>query len=445
MKPLVSVALLVASSAAATTFSPSRISYASLAGRNPQDSKILLEALQDVGMISITDIPSFPKKETLASLPECIKAAETASEHTFPDGTRRRTLATHSVAGDMEVMMHNSDDDNVACKTFDEKGLSFRKSVADVTKAFATHLSDLLDATKPVLSSSNGEQDFTFAEVVESGEHLEHFHSYQAPALPVKSVETIEWHTDQGLALVFTPGLINGQPTEGFYVQLKDGSTAMVQFDEQDDLVIMLGDGVNQYVNTALETTSSLRSVPHALRMPATTEPRVWYGLMVLPPADAVHPVHQETFGDLRQSMIDKESLALGCSSTLQARQLEEISCEEDTFFCWHRCFNHTDEVSPEACAEQGLDLACINAERKLWTEDLHDKQFGPGCVDLATAENYTAPTNHTGHTNHTAPTNEENENPANGDVTSASFVKSFSTAIIAVGILLNVVAVFSL
>jgi hypothetical protein len=64
---------------------------------------------------------------------------------------------------------------------------------------------------------------------------------------------TIEWHTDQGLFLVFTPGVFADSTaedsasnlldtTEGFYIELADGTYFPVKLDIQDNLVIMLGD-----------------------------------------------------------------------------------------------------------------------------------------------------------------------------------------------------------
>ena len=58
-------------------------------------------------------------------------------------------------------------------------------------------------------------------------------------------------------------------PTQGFYMELSDGSHVQVEFDQHDDLVLMLGDGMNQYVNPHSKQT--LRPVPHALSMPTLT------------------------------------------------------------------------------------------------------------------------------------------------------------------------------
>jgi hypothetical protein len=61
----------------------------------------------------------------------------------------------------------------------------------------------------------------------------------------------MEYHVDQGLLLTFTPGLmmdLDGVTgvSEGFYVRDVSGEEHEVLFDGTDDLVLMLGDGVNQ-------------------------------------------------------------------------------------------------------------------------------------------------------------------------------------------------------
>jgi len=173
-----------------------------------------------------------------------------------------------------------------------------------------------------------------------------------------------------------------------FYIEMKDGSRALVDFDE-DDLVIMLGDGVNQYVNPKVESSGvSLRATPHALvmRNHDNEKARVWYGRMVLPPSDAVHPEHQETFGHMRQLMIDAslsstgdDILGIGCSGNSVAHQLEEVVCMEGSTYCWHRCMNHSDyEVSDMICSERSLQLQCVNPRDQVYESGHGD--FQPAC-----------------------------------------------------------------
>ena len=383
-----------------SVFRPQKFAFDDIANGKAQDNESLLAALQDVGMISVTKMSdSFrsSKKESLAWTHRCAVESETTKEHEFPDGTRRRTMATHTIPGPGGIQKIGHGGASSACQAFDEASLPFREGVDSVTKAFAVRVTKLLEgemSSTPLLQTEDGFDFKTAADVVENGEHLEHFHSYQGTskaALRKTDDSTIEWHTDQGMFLVFTPGVMAEQTgdmpavdafdeTEGFYVELANGTRTLVKFDHEDDLVIMLGDGVNQYLNANLKSGGSgrkLRAVPHAVAMPTheDNQARVWYGRMVLPPASAIHPEHGETFGKLRKLMVEdggdsKEVMALGCSSpSMHARQLEETSCEEGTLFCWHRCMplDYETPVSDDVCAEQGLDLWCTNPRGQLW------------------------------------------------------------------------------
>lgn len=157
--------------------------------------------------------------------------------------------------------------------------------------------------------------------------------------------------------------------SDGFYIELPDGTRPMVDFDlEADELVLLVGDGMmplmeNNYRNSihCVGSDRRFRPLPHALVMPDrmmmkqndddVQQRRLWYGRMVLPPANALHPHFldgddgkQTTFGMLRDQMIEASHasgsdhqpvMALGCSGPNQvARQLEESSCEEGTLYC---------------------------------------------------------------------------------------------------------------
>jgi len=299
-------------------------------------------------------------------------------------------VASHTVPGPggIQALNHGAVND-AACVTFAEASQAFREEVDVITRNFAQLISnDVPTSSSPLLEVQGGHTLPTFFDVVDYGEHLEHFHVYNHNG-KVKQEETIEWHTDQGLFLAFTPGVwtkiespqVLGT-TDGFYIQLPDGSQPLVSFDDEDDLVFMLGDGVNQILNHQIaEKAYSLRAVPHALTMPTppSVNPlasRTWYGRMVLPTSEAYHPlIKGQTYGQIRHDLVhstsDKdgrisdEVLALGCSDSTMfthARQLQEVSCEEEAVYCWHRCMAAADHgVGTSFCAEQGLNLTCTN------------------------------------------------------------------------------------
>ena len=186
---------------------------------------------------------------------------------------------------------------------------------------------------------------------------------------------TIDLHTDQGLYIAFTPALTVGAEDVSaatFTLERRDGSRAEVALDAPryaSCVFVMLGDGVAQY---AAGREAGLRAAPHALEMHSNVD-RAWYGLMVLPPDDAVSPLHgDKTFGELKALTRagDADAAHVGCSRNLAARELAEEACAADQLYCWYRCMdlvNHDgDAVSEEICADQGYaHLKCTDVFRQ--------------------------------------------------------------------------------
>ncbi|GAX29281.1 hypothetical protein FisN_16Hu289 [Fistulifera solaris] len=422
-----------------SAFHPLQLSLGQLVNQQEFDliREDFLNALSQDGLFTIRDIPDLHKQSVLEAMQPCINKAKATQEHTLRDGTRRRTLATHTSPGGRtaEGIRKPSvpSDDQVHCQGFVDASERFRAAAGVATNAFASRLASVLrtvedgrpaDAEagdrrrrRPLLATRDGHAFEDFLDVVKNGDHLEHFHSYHTPVSPSSSSnfgkttdDTIEWHVDQGLFIVFTPGtLVREDPssaagstiqglTDGFYVRLSDGSTVEVEFSNEDDLVILLGDGFNQYINPHYQDTDAplLRAAPHALSMipHQADESRVWYGRMVLPPVMAIHPVHDETFGRLRDMVVDKDTpedevIAVACSSSAQARELQTTTCEAGTLLCWHDCMSLEEHgVSEDICTQQGLDLWCINPRGQLWDNTHGD--FFPGCIDASKAENAT-------------------------------------------------------
>ncbi|KAG7373575.1 hypothetical protein IV203_034306 [Nitzschia inconspicua] len=419
---------------------------------NDDGSKELLSALETVGMVSITDMPTDFKsaKRTLQRYwQDCFQEVSSSSTSSIKtqfleDGTQRSTMATHTLPGGKLQPLFPQDTTTTTtlgmCQEFEAASNVFRTHVDQTVRALAERLSELCgspedEAAMPLLSSIDGNHFNSFSDVVYHGEHLEHFHEYHYNRQRQQeeiTTTSIEWHTDQGLFLAFTPGVVtaaasavNDQSlsgmlptTDGFYIQLADHSRPEVKFSScQDDLVILIGDGMKQLVQHGRqhEWKCQLRPLPHALVMPTTTTTnlsndvtnsrRLWYGRMVLPPASAIHPEYSSdamksavttttTFGMVRHMINNnnknQEILALGCSggSNHVVRQLQEddSSCEEGTLLCWHRCMSLEEAgVSETICAGQNLDLYCINPRNQLW-DNTHGDWF-PGCIDVETAE----------------------------------------------------------
>ena len=308
--PSLLLSLLLAASSAVATTTPYKISFSSLesaiaiatASKAVSPPRLLLEGLLTTnnpsninGLISITDLPNNFKHEKLAllsNLHDCLISIEedggTTTTNLVPtehlaDGTIRRSFATLTQPNEKigapiqsleQFLVANTNTDVVAaCVAFQNHLDSFRSTVSMVTTKFAQQLSLELEPylPKPLLHSATAattnshssgkdlEVDYQdFAQTVAGGEHLEHFHSYQKQTKKTTTnQDTIELHTDQGLFIAFTPGLllpaassVGGESllalSKGLVIQDSDGKNHVVEFTYDDDLVFMMGDGVNQ-------------------------------------------------------------------------------------------------------------------------------------------------------------------------------------------------------
>ncbi len=436
------VVLVASVESSSTRYVPTRISFHDLAGENElYENDIFWESLRDVGLLSVTDVPGFNKNSMLRDLEDCLHRQKNVGAPEFnldhlggghkndeQDHFRRRTLATRTLSGTPEDILVATKDRRSGeekevfnpnlCGNLGASSQIFRHAVQSVSEAVAARFG---------LMESHALDGDTYSRIsveslINEGEHLEHFHSYYSVDNEVSTIgteTTIDWHTDQGMMLLFTPGQFqDGTTSNGFYIQLGDGSTAEVAFDSNiDDLVIMLGDGVNQYINGNDDASiPSLRAVPHAVTLPKKSKvetPRLWYGRMVLPPPKAIHPsANGFTFGDIRTAMIegDRDALALGCSSSnVFARELmedeekhfavkddaDDAGCDVATsMLCWMSCMSYSKQnISVEDCTSQSEDhkLVCANEDGELWNLGLHDPAYSIRCLEIKTLDEDTA------------------------------------------------------
>lgn len=390
---------------------PSRVTFDALGGAD-YDS-LLVKALNADGFVSVTNIPGFreTKLKLMSHLTRCMMdlGEETVTVHHFDDGTTRRSFATSTLPsiGAQPITTLEGVDLSEACQLFQRELSSFRSSVEMTTKLFSEKLSTEMGPylQTPLMSSNvDGLVYDSITEVVAGGEHLEHFHSYQKEnSLGDAAGETtIELHTDQGFFIAFTPGLIASplDPTkqlklsDGFYVQDRHGEKASVKFSDEDDLVFMTGDGINQYINNNFVDSmdaKSLRATPHALSFPAldSSDVRVWYGLMVLPPNNALLQNSDLTHGEVRKSLMDGNDFSLGCSSPEMkavihtSRHLsgpsEILNCTSDELFCWFRCQPLDDDL--KTCADRNLTLECVDSQGQI-TDPAQHNGASPACYN---------------------------------------------------------------
>mmetsp|Transcript_6265 Transcript_6265/g.9717 ORF Transcript_6265/g.9717 Transcript_6265/m.9717 type:complete len:724 (+) Transcript_6265:114-2285(+) len=441
-----SLASAASSSSTSAKTTPQRIIYTGLSSAaDDSGSDLLLDALTKDGYVSITDIRSQHglhfremKRNLMSNLHECLSdIGEDVPLQHLDDGTVRKSFATVTLPSADDAAsqqpIHLLDDylarnphKSAACHAFQEHLSDFRSTVGDATRLFAARLSVELGVAlpSPLLLSSNvkrGTDNYDDVEsVVMGSEHLEHFHSYQKGD-DVKegndSMATIELHTDQGLFIAFTPGMFADHSTDqsrmelsdGFYVQdSTTGENVLLEFTQDDDLVFMLGDGVNQIINNQLgdeDGKKVLRATPHALSL-SNEQPRVWYGRMVLAPNDAYLPeAASTTFGQLRQVFVESSSkgesipMGIGCSSNSKmvintsrfladeehdedegGHGVSENQCADDSMFCWYRCMALTEETA--TCAERRLGLQCVDPRGLVVEGGAGHGDFYPACTN---------------------------------------------------------------
>lgn len=412
---------------ASAKYVPARISFTDLASGNELDGDdVFWKTLREVGLLSVTDVPDFNKNSMLKDLEDCLHrqkdvgAPDFNLDHLRGDRQsddhgrfRRRTLATRTLSGTPEGILvatkpkrdaeEKMDTFNAnLCGDLQVSSQTFRNAVQSVSEAVAARFGSM----ESLALDGDSNRKLSVETLINKGEHLEHFHSYYSEnneASTMDAETTIDWHTDQGMMLLFTPAQFQDETiSNGFFIRLGDGSTAEVAFDSNiDDLVIMLGDGVNQYINGDDAATPSLRAVPHAVTLPNKSNdenPRLWYGRMVLPPPKAIHPSGKgSTFEDVRTAMIegDRDALALGCAtSNVSARELmedkhfegdeDDMSCDKETsIMCWMTCMSYEEQnVSVESCASESEDhsLVCANEDGELWDTG-HNPAFSLRCL----------------------------------------------------------------
>lgn len=355
------------------------------------------QTLSTHGILQVSGIPGFSalRQQVLREAYACISEAPHAQTLTFDDGTVRRTLAAASgVTFGLQGVDHGTDAD--VCRDFEETSSSFRELVGKTADAFARQLGHSMDTADQghLLSRKDGGSYGTLEEAVRSGERLHHFHSYELFGTTRADEPTMDFHVDQGFFIAFVPAMMVGEDFESssstgkFVVKNQDGQESDVLFDS-DSLVFVLGDAMNQVLNR-FRGAVSLHAPSHAMQMPEDSRGlhRVWYGMMQLPPVDAVVPDIGFTFGELRENVIkasdssDSESesaLSLGCSRKLQARELSG-QCNDTQIYCWHRCYDFTAELSPTACAANNLGFNCTSQFDQVYIGGHGD--FNPSCTN---------------------------------------------------------------
>ena len=334
---------------------------ADLAACPLRDAACLTTVLSRDGALAVTGVPglSAARHAALTALARCVYAEEDgaaggdgARRVMLPDRTLRRTFAAETVRGVPSAL-------DAECAELHDAAEPLRALVDQAVRRILGGLEPLVrvgGANGPLLPAAGRAGGYaSLGEVAQQGTQLEHFHAYSsagraAPAEPAPSgrggggggkegmaalspaaaevAAAVPLHTDAGLLIGMVPPLYVVRDGEGglaevpdaeaagggLEVQLHDGQRARLPAAlAAGSLIIMLGDGWHQWINPGLRFP--LRPAPHAMTMPrlmsrldadaatdaAAPRPlRLWYGRMVLPPADALLPPHGFSFESVR-------------------------------------------------------------------------------------------------------------------------------------------------
>lgn len=419
---VISLLVAVSTIVGVSAFVPQRISYSRLmamADNADNDATMAIrDALSGTGILSITGLGG-SSSDWMQIQQECLlRTASTSSSatSTLGDGTVRQTVAKQTIAGFVEH--------DLPCPDLVAATHNFRAATDQVVDQVAKVLDQVFfidnnqehgSTPTPPLLSTNTKTLHTISDIVREGEQLEHFHGYTTTnadhdaTISTPNTPTLDLHTDEGLLLAFTPArwimttgtggtgqefsLDNMKKDKSFQVKLPNGSVEPLELSlEEDDLIILLGEGVNVYVNPHVDIAGKkLRAVPHSLHLNGNDNEdipdgatRLWYGRMVLaPPTTVVHvaPLHQ-----------DKDPLVESATTRQLQNPLVASDCNATDFFCWHRCFTELEQQvafgvgsNETMCESADAEMACANSCGHVWAGDEHNPIFQPRCVENVT------------------------------------------------------------
>eukprot|EP01031_Cornospumella_fuschlensis_P028931 gene28931-34916_t len=359
-------------------YSPPAIDFQDLVLLDKEASLRLVRALTEVGVVQITNVPKFgqARNRALENLAECLEADNAnpvIPRITMADGSIRMSTGGATRKGLMEPMSHSCG----------EAAASLRSAITTATNQMFLAI-DSVSATsskRPLMSPHYAD----WIDLVRSGEHLEHLHSYSSAPLPHSAFESspseltpqsplaLDFHVDSGLLIAMTTGYYVNFPSNqvnGLFMKLPSAEVVRISIPD-DSLLILTGEGASKWVDRG--DAPAFRAVPHALHLdlPAGSRGRRnWYGKMFLPPADAL--VSQDpavTYTDFHAAEIaqarGESPVALGlpaaCPPYLpplssvpkysplwapaKAQALRRLSgggddCTADQIYCWMRCMD---------------------------------------------------------------------------------------------------------
>jgi len=377
----------------------------------PNDRKIALD-----GLCSCVDHPGF------------LNLDQTHELTLMDSATGRISVATATVGLDHPLPLPKGMEDTCGETVVDAmEGL--RDVVASVSRAFVSAVDGtLLDTAKSspspttLLRDEFGRSFASVSEIVQSANHLEHFHVYTNNAENSSDRTTTstawDWHTDAGLFLVFVPAwdCNGGDIDESFYYRDIDGNTVRAKLDGRNTAIVMLGQGAQDWLNlptpkSTQERSAVLKATTHSVRWSSGGElfigdnnlpkqRRAWYGMMNLVPETAL-VYGGKTLREVKQSLSvnhqektnfqpssetsSASEIPLGCGSVPARPHVDRIELElghvettsrrrrhlkmQDSsicnnvtnFYCWMTCMDIPEVEQASLYLEADYSLYCVD------------------------------------------------------------------------------------
>lgn len=247
MKRAVAMILIVMTSLMATMrassgpsvpdYSPPAIDFQDLVLLDKEASMRLVRALTEVGTVQITNVPKFgqARNRALENLGTCLetdKANPVIPKITMADGSTRMSTGAATRKGLMEPMSHSCG----------EAAAGLRSAITTATNQMFLAI-DSVSATsskRPLMLPHYAD----WIDLVRSGEHLEHLHSYSPPSSPLphsafdssalpQSPLALDFHVDSGLLIAMTAGYYVNFPStqvNGLFMKLPSAEVTKALF-----------------------------------------------------------------------------------------------------------------------------------------------------------------------------------------------------------------------
>ncbi|TMW58447.1 hypothetical protein Poli38472_010006 [Pythium oligandrum] len=292
--------------------------FSALEQRDEDTVKMLVNALQSAGIVSIRDIPEyqglralFLQEATGCALKAAAQDASGLLARTLKDGTQRLTIST-------KTRYHHPDIADTKLAAVCPQYVSILRAFSELVNIVAVTLAAAVDAGGTVSSSSD-----SLEAIVSSADHLDHFHAYSSPSTTTKTTTqdseddlSLELHTDNGVMIFMTApelysvkhhgslasvprdAIESGPEASGGLVMVQPESEEVVQPHlRPDELVVMIGEGYSGW----LKAKHAFPPVLHGMKMPQFSSSygrvaRAWYGKMILLPKDKLMKNTKMTF-----------------------------------------------------------------------------------------------------------------------------------------------------